>query len=192
MQTSGLIFDFFGVLCREVRGALIAEYAKSQVSTIAIHSAFDRADDGYAPIEVLYAACAEATGRRVDEIQAFLASAAVINTDLFGHIEQLHKQYRIALCSNAPTGLVEGILNTHALTHHFDHICISSALHVRKPSLEIFRHVLNEMHAQPQEVIFVDDNQANIDAAQTLGIQGIVHLSTEETVHALRSRSVGI
>lgn len=44
-----------------------------------------------------------------------------------------------------------------------------------KPDVEIYKDVLKQLGANPQEVIFVDDKKANVDAANSIGIKGIVY-----------------
>jgi len=43
-----------------------------------------------------------------------------------------------------------------------------------KPDVMIFKEVLKKLGAKPEEVIFVDDKPANVNAASSIGIHGIV------------------
>ena len=56
----------------------------------------------------------------------------------------------------------------------FDHIVDSSAVGVRKPEAEIFHIALEQAGADAGQVLFLDDFQGNFDAAQALGIDGIL------------------
>lgn len=51
---------------------------------------------------------------------------------------------------------------------------LSYELGLIKPDPEIYKVVLQKLHAQPQETMFIDDSQKNILAAKALGINGIV------------------
>ena len=51
---------------------------------------------------------------------------------------------------------------------------ISGDVGVRKPDRAIFEYLLKKTGDTPDEVIFVDDNVANLDAAGILGIQTIL------------------
>lgn len=45
----------------------------------------------------------------------------------------------------------------------------------RKPDNEAYRNMLHKINAEAQECIFVDDSEKNIEAAQSLGIHGILY-----------------
>lgn len=51
---------------------------------------------------------------------------------------------------------------------------------MRKPDPSIYRHLLVKTGAVPADVIFVDDRQANVDAAVGLGMEGILFGPTLE------------
>lgn len=48
-----------------------------------------------------------------------------------------------------------------------------------KPDERIYRHVLADLGAAPKDVVFIDDNPANIETAKALGMRVVLH--TEET-----------
>lgn len=86
-----------------------------------------------------------------------------------------------------PTGIVtnnvkefgEGWRALIPVDELFDFVVDSSSAGVRKPDPRIFEMALarlGDMAPQaiaPQQVVFLDDYQANVDAARTLGLQGI-------------------
>jgi putative hydrolase of the HAD superfamily len=56
----------------------------------------------------------------------------------------------------------------------FDFVVDSSSVGVRKPDPRIFEIALQRLHGiAPAEVVFLDDYQANVDAARALGLQAI-------------------
>ena len=52
----------------------------------------------------------------------------------------------------------------------FTHAFFSYDLGLWKPDPEIYTTVLSELNLQPHEVLFLDDNVANVDSARKLGI----------------------
>ncbi len=186
MSQRALIFDFFGVIAVEVRSALIAAYARDAAAIQEIHQAFDTADMGYSSQAELYARCAAATLRSSSDIEQFIHVAAIIDVQMVAAIRTLHKSYRIALCSNAPLGLVESLIAQYQFTDCFDEICISSALHILKPDSRIFTRVLERLSCTPADALFIDDNQRNTAAAEEIGIASIVHTSREATLAHLQ------
>jgi len=51
---------------------------------------------------------------------------------------------------------------------------------VRKPEPEIFHIALERAQVKPEEVLFLDDFEANLEAAKALGIDGIFVTPDEE------------
>ncbi|KAI0065887.1 HAD-like protein [Artomyces pyxidatus] len=56
----------------------------------------------------------------------------------------------------------------------FQRVFTSAGAGMRKPNLIFYRHVLDEVKADPSSVVFVDDRLENVIAARSLGINGIV------------------
>ena len=52
----------------------------------------------------------------------------------------------------------------------FDSAFYSSDLGWAKPSAEFFTHAVDALGASPDEVLFVDDSQANVDGARAAGL----------------------
>lgn len=52
----------------------------------------------------------------------------------------------------------------------FDGIFLSQEIGMRKPNKDIFEHVLREISALPEEVLFIDDSVQHIRTAEQLGI----------------------
>ena len=67
----------------------------------------------------------------------------------------------------------------------FDQVFTSGAVGMRKPDPDFFSYVLEEIKLAPEQVIFIDDKQENVLAADRLGIRGI--LFDNSTVHTLQT-----
>ncbi len=52
---------------------------------------------------------------------------------------------------------------------YFHRLFLSQEMHQAKPNAEIFQSVLSQLDAAPEECLFLDDTQANVDAAAALG-----------------------
>ncbi|MFI1745870.1 HAD family hydrolase [Thalassobellus sediminis] len=53
----------------------------------------------------------------------------------------------------------------------FDTFYLSQEIHLRKPNKDIFEFVLNENNLKANECLFIDDNEDNINTADTLKIK---------------------
>jgi putative hydrolase of the HAD superfamily len=69
----------------------------------------------------------------------------------------------------------------------FDVVVISGEVGMRKPESRIFSLVVERLGVQPHECIFVDDHDANIQAAAALGIIGVHHRRYDETAAELEA-----
>ena len=68
----------------------------------------------------------------------------------------------------------------------FDVVVISAEVGMRKPEESIFRHTAHALGLHPQECVFIDDVQANIDAAVACGMTGVLHTDAAATAAALQ------
>lgn len=76
----------------------------------------------------------------------------------------------------------------------FDAWVISAEVGMRKPEERIFRHAAGLLGLLPEQCVFIDDIEANIDAAAALGMVGVHHrepLSTTARLAALLNLPVG-
>lgn len=67
----------------------------------------------------------------------------------------------------------------------FDRVFTSAAAGTRKPELEFYRKVLDQIGLAGEKAVFIDDKEENIQAARELGIRGFVF--GKSTVDTLRS-----
>ena len=90
-------------------------------------------------------------------------------------IHELKSQgYHIHLLSNTNDAHWQHIADTHfggKPEDYFDTLFLSQEMHMSKPNDNIFLAVLDRLGAKADECLFIDDAQANVDAAQTLGYQ---------------------
>jgi len=66
----------------------------------------------------------------------------------------------------------------------FDGVVISGQVHMSKPDVAIYEHLLATYNLNPAHCVFFDDQQVNIDAAEQCGIMGVLfneaHMKTGE------------
>lgn len=64
---------------------------------------------------------------------------------------------------------------TQAFFSLFDDYVVSGRLHLVKPGLEIYRHLIEKFQLDPARTLFIDDSPANIEAALESGWQGLCY-----------------
>jgi putative hydrolase of the HAD superfamily len=67
----------------------------------------------------------------------------------------------------------------------FDVVVISSEVGMRKPEEEIFRHAAALLGLEPEECVFIDDIEANVLAAEAVGLVGVHHREPSRTAERL-------
>lgn len=94
-------------------------------------------------------------------------------------LKRLRKEYRIFLLSNSNAihydyynVYVKREYGLESLDSLFDRTWYSFRLGLFKPDPEIFRRVLSEGNLKAEETLFIDDNAANVTAAEQLGLKG--------------------
>ncbi len=70
-----------------------------------------------------------------------------------------------------------GLLHHYYLSHEIGHL---------KPNPAIFEHVLHDLGRNPEQVVFLDDNQVNVDAARALGLQAYRTVGLEQVQTVLQ------
>ncbi len=68
----------------------------------------------------------------------------------------------------------------------FDAVVISAEVGMRKPEEGIFLYAAQALGLEPRECVFIDDVEANIDAAVGCGMTGVLHTGAEATAAALQ------
>ena len=62
----------------------------------------------------------------------------------------------------------------------FDVLVWSYQLRMVKPDAEIYRFVLRKLGTKTEETLFIDDRQANVDAAIAMGMKGVVFTNVKK------------
>jgi putative hydrolase of the HAD superfamily len=73
----------------------------------------------------------------------------------------------------------------------FDLTVISGEVGLRKPDAAIYRMTCERLGVDPRDAVFVDDMSPNVDAADALGMIGILHRDTASTAPQLE-RLLGV
>lgn len=111
----------------------------------------------------------------------------IINKDLLEFIKSLKEKYKIGLLSNFTHEWLREVINENHLKSYFDQILISSEQKLIKPELEFFQKIFDLLGINKDEVIFIDDREYQIDAANKFGIKSIQYTSNDQLKKDLRN-----
>ena len=95
--------------------------------------------------------------------------------------------YQVCLLSNTNPFMMEWAERDfdgqgHPISHFFDAMYLSYQCGVMKPHREIFEMMLRGQQAQPEETLFVDDGQRNVEAAVALGMHTLHPQNNEDWI----------
>ncbi|TQR19430.1 HAD family hydrolase [Psychrobacillus vulpis] len=97
--------------------------------------------------------------------------------EIKGLLEELSKQYKLAVISNAMPSM-DWIFDRLGIRKYFDSIILSAFVNEEKPGEAIYHIALNHVKAKKEECIFIDDKIENIEGSERVGIRGL-HLDRD-------------
>jgi putative hydrolase of the HAD superfamily len=111
----------------------------------------------------------------IDELNLWDARLwTVQNPAMLAWQQQLkHRGIRTAILSNMGDTVLANIEREFDWLPRFDALIWSFQHKMAKPDPAIYRLTLERMGTAPEETLFIDDKQVNVDAARNLGMTGI-------------------
>lgn len=167
-----IIFDFFDVIHSDPLKRWLDQHGLAREGGIAEASMM--VDKGHVDMAGFYKKLSQASGQDPADIAAVFGKTDLIDTGMVTLIDRLRINYKIGLLSNSAGSYIRPILEEHSIGYLFDEIVISGEVGMIKPHTEIFDFILGKMNVSAKEAVFVDDNTHNTDAAESVGIKGIV------------------
>ena len=182
-----LLFDQGGVIvdlrrdhCLEALRALGMERPEEMIGLYVQAGPFQALEDGSTTVDEFHNALrpyfpAGVTDAQIDD--AFSAFIVGIPRHRLVALRELRRRYRTFILSNTNPIMFNGVLarnfaqeglDVHA---YFDGITVSYEARSNKPDRRIFDYAIATMHIVPQETLFFDDGQENLDAAAALGFK---------------------
>jgi epoxide hydrolase-like predicted phosphatase len=179
-----VIFDWGGVLEALPDATAFTEWetrlglAPASLQTILWGPLWEQVEQGAASIADYEAeVCRQCGFTSRAQLEAFYTSfyPQRLHDEMLAALHALRRRYRVALLTNAFQGQdqhIEHLTGMHP-AQLVDHYVNSSDVGMRKPAPAIFQLTLQRLGVQPHEAVFIDDNPANIAAAQAAGLQVI-------------------
>ncbi len=118
----------------------------------------------------------------LDEMPAFKAAYwgdTRLDRALVDYIRALRPRYRTALLSNAWPGARTLLTERWQIADAFDHIIISAEIELRKPDPLIYHLALARLDVAPNEAVFLDDDEKNVQGARDIGLC-VIHFQNPE------------
>jgi epoxide hydrolase-like predicted phosphatase len=197
MPIKAVIWDLGGVILRTQDSTPRQELAdrlgmpRSDLEELVFHSASGmRAQRGEISVEEHWEnlqVILRLTDSEMPAVRQAFWDGDRLDLDLLADIRQLHTRYTIGLLSNAFSDLRRVITEAWMFADIFDHMVISAEVGVMKPDPRIYHLALERLGVLPEQAVFIDDFQRNVEGAQTVGIDAIRFQNRDQAWRELRS-----
>ena len=88
--------------------------------------------------------------------------------------------YLTAILSNMGDNVLANIEREFDWLSRFDVLVWSFQLRMAKPDPAIYRYTLKELGAEAEETLFIDDRAVNVEAANAMGMKGLVFTTADQ------------
>jgi glucose-1-phosphatase len=105
-------------------------------------------------------------------------------------IDQIPRRYVRAVLSNSNAVHWPRVTDELGLGGIFDHYFVSHLTGRIKPDADAFEHVLETVDCRANEVLFLDDNLLNVEAARRVGLEAFVVQGPDESQRVLQQFGV--
>lgn len=121
------------------------------------------------------------TGTVEELIKFWFEGEININKDVLDVINDMKENgYKVIACTNQEKYRTEYLEEHLKLIELFNRVYSSAFMGIKKPDEEFFNFILKDQSINPQDLIYWDDDEENIEAASQLGIKSILYKSIED------------
>lgn len=178
-EISVIVFDVGGVLSKDMIDTKLKDLAASyDLDTDALLSAKSRyrdlADLGEISDAEFWVRILDHFGVRATGEDTEIDSYIVPVEGTLDIARALSGKYRTAILSNDSQEMGALRRRKFGFDSIFDPIVISGYFGVKKPDARIYNILLEKLDTRPEECLFIDNNQGNLDGARSAGIKTIL------------------
>lgn len=112
---------------------------------------------------------------------------AIPDRNMLRLLRKLRKNYRVILFTNT-TQMNDLFNNKSGIYNYFDDLFLTFKMGVGKPEVASFNYVLRRIKFKPEECLFIDDKEDNINAASKLSFQTILFNILKENAGILEQK----
>lgn len=185
MSITTIVFDFGNVLgffSHRKAAEQLAEYSPLSADDILKHYLDSDLEDDFESGRMSLAEFRSVVRQRCHvtcsdgQLDRAIADMFTPNDEVCALVPALKPRYRLLLLSNTNELHAVHFRRQFAETlAHFDALVLSHEVGLRKPCADIYAHCHKIAGSTPRQCLFIDDMQANIEAAAACGWQGIVY-----------------
>lgn len=189
-----IFWDFAGVVLHTVKGtfnSLLAErlgVPLAAVEKVISSPMNDKWDIDEVDDMTFYTYLLQETGQPLEKmpiIERFVVKDFYVDAGILAYIKSLRSRCQTILLTNFPSHIHTFLKTDWIIDGAFDDLIASCDVKLIKPDPAIYKLALERAGCKPQESVFIDDRLVNVQAAQKLGVHGIVFETQEQAIRAL-------
>lgn len=129
----------------------------------------------------------------LDEISQLYMDSYKVNPSVVDVVKKVRKLgIKTCICTNNYPTRINALDKKFNFLNDFDVQVFSYHVGAMKPDLKIFETLIEKSGCQPNEIIFADDKQSNVDAALSLGINAFLFTSFDKFILQLQQLGIAI
>jgi epoxide hydrolase-like predicted phosphatase len=129
----------------------------------------------------------------VQELIDLLIEGYEVNENLVKVVKEVRgKGYKTLICTNNFPARIKGLDKRFGLLDNFDACVFSYEVGATKPSTKIFQKLVDRSGVTAEEIVFADDNNANLAGAKEAGIQTFFYEGFEHFICKLKELGVDL
>jgi epoxide hydrolase-like predicted phosphatase len=173
-----ILFDFFGVFYSPIYTPIVKKYIPEE-EWPAWFKKFELLDLDELSEEEFAAQLSERAQIPRSQLDREIAASPKPNESLFAFVQsELKGKYKLGVLTNVQRTIFEKV--AAGRLDPFDVVVVSSDHKIIKPDPRIFELTISQLGVPTSEIVFVDDKAPNVEAAQNLGMKGIVYTSFDD------------
>lgn len=185
------IFDMGGVLCCDFNDIpIISDYLEITEENFFIYTGenFRKLLDGKIDSNEFWVRFSLRYAKKIKEelFSKFFNPGTIQETKDI--IKQLKSDSRVVCGTNTIDSHYDYFLN-HGDYDIFDEVYASNLMGISKPDPDFYRYILKREGIKPENTIFVDDTEENINSAQRIGINSILFTDSESLRQQIKTFS---
>jgi len=185
-----VLFDFFGVLHPDTFWGLADIFVPERDSARkrALGDLLIRVDLGQISRDDFWNEAAHEFGISIEKLMSEKDKLGHVDQSLMQTVKSLKDRgLKTGIISNVGPGFIEKAFDKDILNSHFDVLVLSGEEGVMKPDKKIYEIAADRLGLKPEQCLFFDDVERNVEGARNAGMQAELYDGIESCKVVLKA-----
>ncbi|PLX28831.1 hypothetical protein C0581_00895 [Candidatus Parcubacteria bacterium] len=111
----------------------------------------------------------------------------VLNNPMVDYIRELRKNYTVVLLTKNIKHYLDWERKEFGLDEMFDDIVNTSEINLPKASVETLEYMLKKFNVKPEEVLYIDDQEVNLEDAKEMGVHTVLYKDFDQVKNEFKT-----